>query len=223
MSYPKWLSKPEVLIGTPTYLDGQPKTPVSPEEKRGEKVEMPPNQVLLYKGHVLITRDGLEMCKHFEGLFLDAYKDPVNVITIGYGRIRYPDGTKVQMGDKCTEQEAEAWLLEDLQNEGAKYVRAFYKNWGSLPLHVFSAYVDFTFNRGAGRFRDGPAVYLNREDHTGAVKSLLAYDWAGKPPKVLEGLARRRHAEKLMIDGGDWRDVSTLAKFRAFKKEKGIV
>lgn len=37
MSYPKWLSKPEVLIGTPTYLDGQPKTPVSPEEKQGER------------------------------------------------------------------------------------------------------------------------------------------------------------------------------------------
>lgn len=205
------------------FFPSKPVPPVKPPEQpiKGEPEPVTPEphpyEVIYRNGLVLITRDGLEMCKHFEGLFLKAYKDPVDVVTIGYGRIRNSDGSPVKSGQTCTEAQAEEWLLEDLEREGAKYVRAFYPNWTSLKLNVWSAYVDFTFNRGAGRFRDGPAVYLKKEDHTMAVANLLTFDWAGNPRRTLEGLERRRHAEKLMIEGKDWRALDTVAKFRAFK------
>ena len=53
-----------------------------------------------------ISSKGVELIKSFEGLFLKAYLCPANVPTIGYGTIRYPDGSKVKLGDVCTEADA---------------------------------------------------------------------------------------------------------------------
>src|SRR5580704_2450802 len=43
-------------------------------------------------------------------LRLVAYLDPVQIPTIGYGTIQYPNGRKVALGDSITEEQAEAFL-----------------------------------------------------------------------------------------------------------------
>ena len=37
-----------------------------------------------------VSRNAIEMIAGFEGLRLNAYLDPVDIPTIGYGTIRYP-------------------------------------------------------------------------------------------------------------------------------------
>lgn len=154
-------------------------------------------------GQRLITWDGLDMVKHFEGCELIAKPDPVGVPTIGYGRIEYPGGLKVRNGDQCTQEQADRWLLEDLEKDGAHYVRA----WIKPPLTDFqwSSLVSFVFNRGAGRFHEKIVGLLNTGDFSGAVACLLTYNFAGTPPRELSGLTRRRNAEKEMFFGGDWK------------------
>lgn len=165
------------------------------------------------KNRPLITLAGLELVKHFEGCYLEAYLDSVKVPTIAFGRIVHPNGRKVRLGDRCTIQEAYAWLFEDLEREGAKYVAAFTLQPWLLADNQWSALVSFTYNRGAGRFneklddlvdeglRDG---FFNQKELEKVAETMRTYDYAGRPPRVLLGLKRRRYAEKAMFLGQDW-------------------
>jgi lysozyme len=191
--------------------------PVIIPEKPAVVTPFPQTKYSDNSGRFLINGSGLEMAKHFESFFPKAYVDPVGVVTIAYGRIIYPNGKKVKMGDTCTQSEADAWLLEDLYGEGAKYVRSMLTNEDELNENEFSACVDFTFNRGAGRFRDYIAPYLNKGDKKGAMKSLLTVNWAGSQRKYLLGLDRRRWAEKYLFEGKDWSPFKSISWFKAFK------
>lgn len=162
-----------------------------------------------------ITPPGLELIKHFEGCDLEAYIDPVGVPTIGYGRIVYPDGTKVRLGDDCTQDQADAWLLEDVENKAAKYVRNLKIVRNNLILwNQFDALVSFTFNRGAGRLRQ--LMEIPAEDLGDIANNLLSFNWAGKDKKVLEGLERRRYAEKFMFEGRNWKPLKDSKNWRKF-------
>lgn len=52
----------------------------------------------------------ISIIKEFEGLYLNAYRDPVGIWTIGWGTIQYPDGRKVAGGDKITVDQANQYL-----------------------------------------------------------------------------------------------------------------
>lgn len=208
-----WSKKPEQLEGTAKPPEEKQPPKEQPKETGGN-IKHSDNS-----GKFLINSSGLAQQKHFEGLYLKAYLDSVGVPTIAYGRIKYPDGRKVRLGDTCTEHEAEAWLLYDLYSEGAKYVRAFLNDdvENELNENQFSALVGFTFNRGAGRFRDYVAPFINKRDFKGAMDSLVKVNYAGADRRYLLGLDRRRWAERYLFEGKDWRAFDTVAKFNAFK------
>jgi lysozyme len=149
-----------------------------------------------------INEAGIALIKHFEGCSLHAYLDSVKVETIGWGRIVYDNGRKVKLGDTCTQAEADQWLLEDIEKDGAHYVKA----WVTAPLtsDQFSALVSFTYNRGAGRLKEKLVGLLNSGQAAQAAEALLSYDYAGTPPRVLPGLTRRRKAERELFLSGDW-------------------
>ena len=69
-----------------------------------------------------------------------AYLDAVNVPTIAYGRTK-----NVKLGDTCTKQQAEEWLLEEIK-EYENYVEDAVK----VPLNQnqFDALVSWTYNLG---------------------------------------------------------------------------
>lgn len=177
-----------------------------PEDSKAEEPEIPTMELISpwidYNGQKVITRDGLELVKHFEGLYLKSYLDPVGVPTIAYGRTVYPDGRKVQLNETCTEEQANDWLIIDLDKEGAKFVRAWIKR--ELKPYEWSALVSFTYNRGAGRFRENLVRLVNENKMSEAALCLKSYNWAGSSKKILPGLTRRRNAEAAMLLGDDW-------------------
>jgi lysozyme len=167
-------------------------------------------------GRGLITKDGLDLVTHFEGKYLKAYRDSVGVVTIGWGRIKYDDGTPVRMGDTCTEAQAVQWLLTDLWDDGAQYVRSMMDFEDRLTPYQFSALVSMVFNRGAGRFNEALDDLLDEalkdglfspEEIKKVTDKLLTYDYAVQNGKrrQLPGLVRRRYAEREMFLGKNWR------------------
>lgn len=138
-----------------------------------------------------ISKNGIDLIKKFEGCRLTAYKCPSGVYTIGYGHT-----SGVEKGQKITQKQAEAYLREDVakfENGVNKYV--------SVPLtqNQFDALVSFSFNCGLTAFKNSTLrKKLNAKDYTGASKELLRWNKAGGV--VLDGLKRRRNAEKDLFD-----------------------
>ena len=138
-----------------------------------------------------ISQNGIDLIKKFEGCRLIAYKCPSGVYTIGYG---HTNGVK--KGDKITQRQAEAYLREDVakfENGVNKYVSA------PLTQNQFDALISFCFNCGLGAFKNSTLrKKLNAKDYAGAGKELLR--WNKARGVVLEGLKRRRKAEKDLFD-----------------------
>ena len=53
-------------------------------------------------------KTALELCKAFEGCWLTAYRDPVGVLTIGYGHT-----AGVYEGQQISQEQAEDFLAAD--------------------------------------------------------------------------------------------------------------
>jgi len=139
-----------------------------------------------------ISDSGLTMIRYCEGLFLTSYQDSRGVWTIGYGRIEYDDGTRVGPNETCTEDQANAWLLEDVENDGCHYVRAWVKT--TLTQNQFDALSDFTFNRGAGRLKTLLSMPGNIYDNF----------ITAVPGDHEVGLQRRRRMDRALYLGYDW-------------------
>lgn len=141
-----------------------------------------------------IPQISVELVKDFEGFEADQYLDAEGIPTIGYGHT-----VEMHTGElplKCTEEQAEIWLKEDMF-ESASAV----EKMCTVPLneYQFGALVSICFNIGQGRLkRDSIIRMLNDHDYEGA-----AGDWwqnrRDKAPSkggvILEGLQERRSAE----------------------------
>jgi GH24 family phage-related lysozyme (muramidase) len=145
-----------------------------------------------------IKERGLELVKHFESLYLEAYKCPGGAWTIGWGHtgIRHNDGT-VYAGRKITEGVAEELLHRDMA-AFAERVESLVK----VPLNndQFDALVSFDFNTGA-LHKSTLLKLLNKGDYSGAAEEFPKWNKAGG--KVLRGLTRRRNSEKNLFLGKD--------------------
>ncbi len=126
---------------------------------------------------------GLKLIESFEGLRLTAYQDSVKVWTIGYGHTK-----NVKKGQTITQQQAEAFLQQDLAVAEAAVNRLRL----TLTDNQFAALVSFTFNLGAGNLKK-----LLKNGLAAAPDRLLLFDHAGG--RVLAGLTRRRQAERALF------------------------
>jgi GH24 family phage-related lysozyme (muramidase) len=154
-----------------------------------------------------------KLAKPFESLYLDAYWDPHpdGFPTQGYGRLlsRYSlkkhlsEGKTLKQANdwlkqtypRITEYTAEEWLTEDLEktNKAVKRLVKVYIN----PFQE-AALTDFAFNVGAGNLQASTLLrLLNRSDYLGAANEFPKWKFAGG--KILNGLVRRRTAEKEMF------------------------
>jgi lysozyme len=137
------------------------------------------------------SQDGLRLTESFESCRLTAYPDSKGVPTLGWGHTR-----GVRLGETCTQEQADAWLLEDVQ-EAVAAVNRLVK--APLTQSQFDALVDFTFNAGQGNFADSTMLHLlNAGDMAGAQQQFKRWDMAGGAH--IAGLARRRAAEALEFD-----------------------
>jgi lysozyme len=147
-----------------------------------------------------ISQKGLDLIKKFEGLYLTAYLDPAKILTIGYGTIRYPNGKKVQWGDEITEQQAEAYLLD----ESIKFAQRV-ERLVTVPLNQnqFDALVSFCYNLGDGALAQSTLLReLNQKNYSEAAAQFPRWNKAtvNGVLTVLPGLVTRRAEEKALFE-----------------------
>lgn len=146
------------------------------------------------------SENALNLIKKWEGLYLDAYLDPVGIPTIGYGTVQYPDGKMVKLGDKITREQAEEYLRNKCD-----FIQITIKDW--LPLSInqnqLDAIISFCYNLGVGAFGTSTLrIKLNRGDIQGAADEFDRWTYATKPDGTrvkLEGLVKRRADEKALF------------------------
>ncbi len=140
-----------------------------------------------------INEAGATLIKGFEELRLQAYQKIYNgkpdKWTIGWGHTR-----GVKEGDTCTPEQAEAWFLEDLQDPE----RIVDELVPGLSDNQFAAIVSFAYNVGTGQFQTSHLLkYLQQGDLSVAADELLK--WNHEAGKVVDGLTRRRQAERALF------------------------
>lgn len=127
------------------------------------------------------------LAQEFEGCRLVAYQDGGGKWTLGYGHT-----AGVTPNQTCTEEQAEAWLQDDV-NEAGKDVSRYIDVL--LTQNEFDALTDFVFNLGPGSLEHSTLrKYLNNGQTILAAAEFPKWDNVDGIPS--EGLRRRRLAEQ---------------------------
>lgn len=142
--------------------------------------------------------------------------------TIGYGMTSYPDGSPVQPGDACTQQQAEEWLRVTV----GRYERAVSESV-TAPYNqkMFDAMVNMAYNIGAHAFRTSTFVkLLNAEQY---IEAQREFDkWVRSHGEVSSGLVKRRNREQRWFNDGIREALAdqpyALASFNAAVGDEGV-
>ena len=122
----------------------------------------------------------------FEGCKLTAYRCSAGVLTIGFGHTE-----DVKEGDMCTQEQANAWLIEDIHE-----IQLLLAHYVNVPVtqNEFVALVSLAFNVGVGALMKSKLLRkLNSGDREGAAEEFLDFDLVNG--RKMAGLTRRRKAE----------------------------
>ena len=136
-----------------------------------------------------ISENGLKLIEQFEGLRLTAYKATKRdkYYTIGYGHY----GADVKQGMTITEAQAEAYLRQDVAEAEASVNKYSGYRWNQ---NQFDALVSFAYNVG------GIDGLTNNGKRSVAEISAKLPEYVYSGGVKLEGLVRRRAAEKALFD-----------------------
>lgn len=135
---------------------------------------------------------GIALIQSFEKCSLVAYlPTPNDVPTIGWGKTR-----GVAMGDTCTQEQADAWFLEDVAWAEECVNRAVIS---LLSEPEFDALVSLCFNIGCPAFSGSTLVKrLNEGDYDAAQEQF--HVWNKQAGKELAGLTKRRASEAQLFE-----------------------
>lgn len=148
-----------------------------------------------------VSTHGTNFIANFEGYIGHVYHDAVGIPTVGYGHTEHVPGNGIWLPHQkrrgfLTQGEALELLRHDLNQNYAPAVRALH-----LPLtqNQFDALTSFVYNVGVGGVGRGTGVgrLLRQHQYHAAANALLQWDKASG--NVLEGLLRRREAERQMF------------------------
>lgn len=141
---------------------------------------------------------GIALIKQFEGCKLTAYPDPGTggaPWTIGYGWTQPVDGKPVRPGMTIDQATADRLLktgLVSYENDVSRLVKV------KLSQGQFDALVSFTYNLGSRSLSTSTLLSkLNAGDYAGAADEFPRWNKAGG--KILNGLTRRREAERALF------------------------
>lgn len=134
---------------------------------------------------------GFDLIKKWEGLRLEAYLCTAGVPTIGYGHTK-----GVKLGDVCTEDQANQWLLEDML-EASEAIDRLVK----VPLNnnQYGALTSFVFNLGWGNLQSSTLLkMLNEGKYLEASNQFLR--WNKVKGVTSTGLSNRRAEEMTLFN-----------------------
>jgi len=148
---------------------------------------------------VNVSKAGIALIKHHEGVRNRPYRCPANLWTCGVGHL-IGDGKSLpeSWNRTFTMEEIDGLLKSDLR----RFELGVSKMLPNVPLRQceFDALVSFAFNLGLGTFqRSTLRQALLRGDKKAAMESLVKYCRAGG--KILKGLQTRRLDEKALFEG----------------------
>jgi lysozyme len=148
---------------------------------------------------VNVSKAGIALIKHHEGVRSRPYRCPANLWTVGVGHL-IGDGKSLpdSWNRTFTAEEIDGILKSDLR----RFELGVHKMLPNVPLrqHEFDAIISFCFNLGLGCFqRSTLRQALLRGDKKAAMESLVKYCRAGG--KILKGLQIRRLDEKALFEG----------------------
>jgi GH24 family phage-related lysozyme (muramidase) len=159
-----------------------------------------------------ISDRGLAFIARHEGFVGRAYRDPVGVLTIGYGftmasRVfagfwRARHGRALAPGDRLARSEADALLRQFVDGE---YGAAVTRELGDLPQHQHDAACSVVFNLGPRALGWRWAQALKAGDTERAAR-ILAANYNTAAGRRLAGLVRRRREEAALLLAGDYGD-----------------
>ena len=142
------------------------------------------------KNGFVLSQNGINLIKSFEGLELQSYLDTGGVWTIGYGHT-----AGVTQGQTITEQQAEQYLYSDLQNIISKLNTFINSNKIVFNQNKFDACISLIFNIGWGAFYNSTlASYLKQKDYVAAGNQFTR--WVYDNGQFIQSLYNRRLSEK---------------------------
>ncbi|MFJ6210614.1 lysozyme [Lysinibacillus sp. NPDC092081] len=138
-----------------------------------------------------ISNTAINLISKWEGFYDKAYRDPVNIWTIGYGTTKWPNGQAVKQGETIRKVDALELLRKQTQ-EHADTIEQYVKV--SLNQNQYDALASFQYNLGRNILRNSALLnYLNARQWDKACAEMLLYCNAGGKP--LQGLVNRRKDE----------------------------
>jgi lysozyme len=136
---------------------------------------------------------GLVGISSFEGTSLQAYRDPVGIVTICNGHTRTAKLGQTVTSERCAE------LLREDSSEAQQAVKRLVR----VPVtqEQYDALVSFTFNVGSSNLASSTLLRkVNAGDCRGAEREF--HRWNRAKGIVLPGLTKRRAAEAAMWESG---------------------
>jgi lysozyme len=136
---------------------------------------------------------GIELIKHFEGLRLTAYVCIGGKPTIGYGSTYYEDGSRVNLGDEITLQQANELLMNIL----SQFERDVSKLIHGIPVNQnqFDALVSFAFNIGIESLAQSTLLKKVKSNHNDTSIAVEFGRWVMASGQRINGLVIRRRKE----------------------------
>ena len=145
-----------------------------------------------------VSKAGIALIKHHEGVRSRPYRCPANLWTVGVGHL-IGDGKLLpdSWNRIFSQEEIDGLLKSDLR----RFELGISKMLPNVPLRQceFDCLVSFAFNLGLGTFqRSTLRQALLRGDKKAAMESLVKYCRAGG--KILKGLQNRRLDERALFE-----------------------
>lgn len=143
-----------------------------------------------------LSEKGKNHIKSFEGLELRAYPDPATggePYTAGYGHT----GGDVKPGMKVTQAMADAWFDKDIERFESGVSKLL---TAPTTQNQFDAMVSLAYNIGLGNFKSSALLRKHNEKCYSCAASQFPV-WNRAAGKVMNGLTRRRNAERAMYLG----------------------
>lgn len=142
-----------------------------------------------------ISKNGLDLIKKYEGLYLNAYKCPAGVLTIGYGTTNADKEITlftINNKTKITKEKAEELLKKSIEKKYEPLVNKFNSKY-KFNQNEFDALVSFCYNTGS----INQLTQNGKRSKKEIADAMIKYNHAAG--KVLEGLTRRRKEERTLF------------------------
>jgi lysozyme len=141
-----------------------------------------------------INQATIDLLKQFEGCSLEVYHgkaDPDNVWTIGFGHT----AGVTRDTPPITQEQADNYLKQDLSAACIDVDNAIY---AELNDNQYGALVSLVYNCGDAPLHGTLGKLLNQNNYAGAAQEFLK--WCHADGVVVDGLTRRREAEKALFE-----------------------